>query len=205
MEKKTGRGDLLVLESKDLLVRPFKMTDLDDFYEYARQAQVGPPAGWRPHTDKAFTEKILKSFIAEKEVYAIVLKEKNKVIGSIGLHFQPIPRLITAICSSQNYRAIGYVLNSDYWGRGYMTQALSAIIYYSMQNLRLDFLAVSHNQSNLASKRVIEKCGFQFLGQYQKEMVFLDHELVTACAYILKFDKSWKPTINHPYDEITIF
>lgn len=197
--------DLKPLETKDLILRPFKMSDLNDFYEYARQPEVGPKAGWKPHTSKAFTARILQSFIKTNDVYAIVLKRQNIVIGSIGIHYRPLPAIISAANPSQNYREIGYVLNSDYWGNGYMPQAVAAVIYYAIRHLKLDFLAVSHNKENHASRRVIEKCGFKYLGEYEKEMVFLDGQMVTSRAYILELDKDWKPQSNYPYDGVTIF
>lgn len=199
------KNELQTLETKDLILRPFRMSDLNDFYEYAKQPEVGPRAGWKPHTDKNFSARILRSFIEQKEVYAIVLKRQNIVIGSIGLHFRPLPDLFIKQNPSQNYREIGYVLNSDYWGKGYMSQAVSAVIYYAFQYLKLDFLAVAHNVENLASQRVIEKCGFKYLGTFEKEMVFLDHQIITSRAYILELDKAYKPQADHPYDGVTIF
>lgn len=40
-----------VLETKRLILRPWKIDDLDEFYEYARNPNIGPNAGWEPHKD----------------------------------------------------------------------------------------------------------------------------------------------------------
>ncbi|MDO4765105.1 MAG: GNAT family N-acetyltransferase [Eubacteriales bacterium] len=195
---------LKILETKDLLLRPFRMSDLNDFYEYAQREEIGPKAGWKPHPNKEFSAKILQSFIKNNEVYAIVLKEENKVIGSIGIHERMLPEML-AVYSQKSFREIGYVLHSAYWNRGFMSQAVAAIIYYAFHDLKLDFLVVAHSKDNPASGRVIEKCGFRYVGSMEKEMVFLDGEIRTSCYYILEYDKSYKAISDGKYDEIPIF
>ena len=196
---------LTPLETSSLLLRPFRMSDLNDFYEYAKRPEVGPNAGWPPHPNKLHSAKILRSFLKAGDVYAIVLKEEAKVIGSIGLHANPVPEPFTKDYPGQRLREIGYVLSSDYWNKGYMTQALSAVIYHAYQNLSLDGLFVSHSEENTRSRRVIEKCGFSFTGSYQKELVFLGGQIVTSRFYTLLFDRNWKPASDPKYDEISIW
>lgn len=74
------------LETKRLILRPWCESDLEDFYEYASVPDVGEMAGWRHHESREISKKILDSFITEKNVFAVVLKQNNKVIGSLGLH-----------------------------------------------------------------------------------------------------------------------
>jgi len=193
------------IETSALLLRPFRMSDLNDFYEYAKRPEIGPNAGWRPHPNKVHSAKILRSFLKAGDVYAIVLKEEAKVIGSIGLHENPVPEPFAKDYPGQRLREVGYVLSSDYWNKGYMTQALSAVIYYACQTLKLDGLFISHNEENIRSKRVIEKCGFHLVGSYQKELVFLDGRIVTSRFYTLFFDHNWKPASDPQYDEISIW
>lgn len=198
------------LETKDLTLRPFRMTDLNDFYEYARKAEIGPQAGWKPHPDKTFSAKILQGFIKNKDVYAIVLKSENKVIGSIGLHVRPLEQKLIELAeltdlSQKKYAEIGYVLNSDYWRRGYMTQAVSAVIFHAFQNLKLDFLTVSHAKENLASQGVIQKCGFRFVAEREKELPFLDGITKQSLFYILQYDKEFKLRYDKTYDEMPIW
>ena len=74
------------LETSRLLLRRFETGDLEDLYEYACRPEVGPAAGWKPHESRRETEQILTGFIHGTEVWAVVLKETGKVIGSVGLH-----------------------------------------------------------------------------------------------------------------------
>ena len=73
------------LVTERLILRPWAIDDLNDFFEYAQNPKVGPNAGWMPHEDKEVSLKILQSFIEKDEVRAVVYKENNKVIGSLGV------------------------------------------------------------------------------------------------------------------------
>ena len=60
-------------------------------FEYASLPFVGPSAGWAPHTSKIETKLVIQSFIDKVRrnqpgVFAVVLKEENKMIGTVELH-----------------------------------------------------------------------------------------------------------------------
>ena len=59
---------------------------------------------------------------------------------------------------------IGYWIGEPYWGRGYATEAVRAVIDHLFSVTDLDSLAAGCRVTNLASRRVIEKCGFQWTG-----------------------------------------
>lgn len=73
------------LESKRLILREWELSDLDDFFEYCSVPGVGEMAGWFHHENKDKSLEILNMFINEKKTFAIVNKENNKVIGSLGI------------------------------------------------------------------------------------------------------------------------
>ena len=77
---------MLTFETERLVLRPWRKSDLGDFYEYAKDPEVGPNAGWKPHENMDESRRILQSFIDGEEVRAVVLKQTGKVIGSLGLH-----------------------------------------------------------------------------------------------------------------------
>ena len=61
----------VVLQTERLTLRPWRETDLEDFYAYASVDGVGQMAGWTPHKDKAESQSILSRFIAGKHVFAL--------------------------------------------------------------------------------------------------------------------------------------
>ena len=63
----------VAIKTERLLLRPWRKSDLDDFYHYARVDGVGQMAGWLPHENKKVSKKILEQFIEEKFVLAITL------------------------------------------------------------------------------------------------------------------------------------
>ena len=73
------------IETNRLILRVFDDFDLDDFYEYASVEGVGEMAGWKHHASIEVSKMILDLFIREKKTFAIVYKENNKVIGSLGI------------------------------------------------------------------------------------------------------------------------
>lgn len=59
---------------------------------------------------------------------------------------------------------IGYWLGAAYWGRGYATETVRALVDYSFGELEHEALVAGARVSNPASRRVLEKCGFQWTG-----------------------------------------
>ena len=149
----------VVLKTERLTLRPWRETDLEDFYEYARVDGVGQMAGWLPHESIEVSKAILDSFISHKKTFAIEFG--GKVIGSLGVEAyneSNFPEL-----DALQGRSIGYVLSKDYWGRGLMPEAVKAVIAYLFETAGLDFILISHFQWNRQSARVIEKCGLKYL------------------------------------------
>ena len=149
----------VILITERLILRPWRESDLADFYEYASVDGVGQMAGWNPHRNIEESRMILGSFIKHKNTFA--LEYKGKVIGSLG---------IEEYCE-ENYpeldllqgREIGYVLSKAYRGQGLMPEAVKAVIDWLFNEEKLDFIIVGHFDRNAQSRRVVEKCGFRYI------------------------------------------
>ena len=154
------------IETPRLILRPWRESDLQDFYEYARVDGVGQMAGWLPHESMEKSKTTLRMFMEEKKTLALEFKDNRKVIGSLGIERVPSEPEIPAELMG---REIGYVLSKDYWGRGLMPEAVEAVMEYCFRELRYDYLACAHFIRNSRSRRVIEKTGFQFLKEVKHE------------------------------------
>ncbi len=150
----------VILETDRLILRTWKITDLDDFFEYASVEGVGEKAGWEHHKSKDKSLEILKMFIEEKKVFAIVLKENQKVIGSIGI--EELSEELDKDLDNLLGRELGYVLNKDYWNKGIMKETVSKVVDYCFNTLKLNFLMASYFNHNIASKKVLENLNFKF-------------------------------------------
>lgn len=147
----------VILKTKRLTLRPWEMSDLDDFYEYASVDGVGQMAGWLPHKNKEDSRFVLNLFISEKKTFAI--EYGGKVIGSLGIERykeEELPEFQDKIG-----REIGYVLSKEYWGKGFMPEALERVIQYLFEDAGLDFIVCTHAEENHQSRRVQEKCGLK--------------------------------------------
>lgn len=149
----------VILKAQHLTLRPWKESDLNDFYEYASVDGVGQMAGWMPHNSIEESKNILSHFIEGKKTFA--LEYQGKAIGSLGIEKykeENYPEL-----NPLQGREIGYVLSRDYWGQGLMPEAVNAVIDWLLNQEKLDFIMVAHFDWNNQSQRVIEKCGFKYL------------------------------------------
>lgn len=167
------------LETPRLIIRAWEESDLEDFYEYARVDGVGQRAGWKPHESIEVSKEILAGFIAGKKTFALQLKDSGKVIGSLGLEAREDG---ISIPEGMQGREVGYVLSKNYWGKGLMPEAVSAVAKYCFDALSYDYITCGHFLSNQQSRRVIEKCGFTYvdtidyttrMGTHEQTMMYI--------------------------------
>lgn len=168
----------VVLETERLFLRPFEDDDLNDFYEYAKVDGVGQMAGWMPHESIETSKKILADFIMHKKTFAIVYKENNKVIGSVGI--ENLHNISEETLLNGYGRELGYVLSKDYWGKGLMSEAIKKVIEYLFKVVSLDYITCAYFIRNSRSKRVQEKCGFKYLKEidYETSMGMIERSIM---------------------------
>ncbi|WP_215142911.1 GNAT family N-acetyltransferase [Exiguobacterium qingdaonense] len=171
---------MITLETERLILRAFTLKDAEDVYHYAKDERVGPMAGWAPHESIEETRDVIQLFIKEGDVWAIVLKETGKVIGSIGLHDRrPNPSI-----QHEAQREIGYVLSPDYWGNAYTPEAVQAMIRFGFEALGLERIWCGYFSFNDQSRRVVEKSGFTYAFTKQQELTRLDGRTVENLVYV---------------------
>ncbi|MCR4747092.1 MAG: GNAT family N-acetyltransferase [Clostridiales bacterium] len=143
------------LETKRLVLRPWKEADAEECFEYAKDPRVGPPAGWPPHKNVEETREIISSILSAPETYAIVLKETGSVIGSIALMFS------TDHLKRGDEAELGYWIGVPYWGRGLVPEASRELLRHGFEDLNLERIWCAYYEGNEKSKRVQEKLGFK--------------------------------------------
>lgn len=171
------------LNTQRLLLRQIKTTDLDDIFEYSKNPNVGPNAGWKPHESKEETLDVMESiFMNQDTVWGIVLKETDKLIGSIGLIDDPKREY-------DNVRMIGYAIGELYWGKGFMTEAMHEVVKYGFENLKLDLISAYCYPFNAKSKRVLTKCNFEYEGTLKMAEELYDGNLYDKDCYCLTMEQ----------------
>lgn len=183
------------IETERLILRAWRESDVEDFYEYAKVDGVGQMAGWSPHKDIEESEKILGFFIRDKKTFALELKENGKVIGSLGLEEREGEHEVP---KDSMGREIGYAIGKDYWGRGLVPEAVKAVIDYCFKELDFDWLTCGHFVWNHQSRRVVEKCGFRYVKDIIHHTRFGTEELTKL--YILENEGKIIQKMTAPFD-----
>lgn len=148
------------LESERLLLRQLMPEDADDFFACQSDPEVFRYAGRSELTSlEAARDELSILFKRHQEQtllsWAIVLKEDQHFLGRFQLEH----------LSAENRRTgVGYLLGKPYWGNGYATEALCAVIAYLFEQTTVDRIETFAWAENSASTRVMEKAGMRFEG-----------------------------------------
>ena len=148
----------MILKTEHLILRPWEESDSETLYKYASNPQVGPIAGWPPHTSVENSREIIRTVLSAPETYAVCLKEDNKAIGSIGLMVGEQSNITLLDTQGE----IGYWIGVPFWGQGLISEATREIIRHAFVDLQLETLWCGYFDGNERSKRVQEKCGFVY-------------------------------------------
>jgi RimJ/RimL family protein N-acetyltransferase len=116
---------------------------------------------WGPNTPdqtrdfirKSRRQRLLKP--RRKFELAVVLKSENRVIGGCGI------RVVNPALAEGD---LGYGFNRRYWGKGFATEAVKALVIFGFKKLKLHRLWATCDNRNKASVRVLEKAGLRFEG-----------------------------------------
>lgn len=148
----------MVLTTDRLVLRHWQETDAENLYEYAKDPDVGPIAGWKPHRDVKESLEIIKNVLSGAECYAICEKGKDIAIGAIELRLNGC----TDMTERDDECELGYWLGKPFWGRGYMPEAATELIRHAFEDLGMTTIWCGYYDENNKSKRVQEKVGFTY-------------------------------------------
>ena len=145
----------MILQTKRLILRPWREDDAEDLYTYARDPEVGPPAGWLPHTSIENSREIIRTVLSAPETYAVCLKETGRPIGSVGFHRNDL-------AEDDDEYELGYWIGKPFWGQGLIPEASREMLRYAFEDLGMSRIWCGHYDGNVKSRRVQEKLGFVY-------------------------------------------
>lgn len=146
----------MILKTERLILRPWLISDAKSLYKYASDERIGPSAGWPVHKDVDDSRNIIKTVLSKPETYAVVLKDTEEPIGSIGLMIGGD----SSLCLPIDEAEIGYWIGVCFWGNGFIPEAVKKITDYGFNCLGLKSIWCGYFEGNNKSRRVQEKCGF---------------------------------------------
>ena len=143
------------LETERLILRKAAKDDALDMLEYASDEETVKHLDWAgAKTADEVLAGIIDYHWSRPGIWAIELNESKKCIGAIDIRVEP----------EHDKSSFGYVLNRNYWNKGYMTEALSAVMELCFKKLDLNRVESFYYVGNEASGKVMQKCGMTFEG-----------------------------------------
>ena len=174
------------IETGRLLLRPWKADDRNEaasLFRYASDPQIGLLCGWPPHGSPEESMEVIRDVFSAEHNWAIVIADaaaKNvadngEPVGCIELkplaHIDGFGAADSASYErygrylGDNALELGYWLGRPFWGRGYMSEALNAVLGYAFGALHKDAVWGAHYVENDRSGRVMAKCGMRVVGE----------------------------------------
>lgn len=147
------------METSRLILRPWRETDAEALYKYAKDPAIGPIAGWRPHASVEESLEIIRTVFAAPETYALVLKETGEPVGSAGI-MRGDGMHSAAMQAAE--AEIGYWIGVPYWGQGLVPEAVRCLLHRCFADLGMAAVWCGYYDGNRQSCRVMEKCGFTY-------------------------------------------
>ena len=161
--------DLPVLENELFRMRPVRLSDAGDMFEYGSDPEVVKHLPWGPYRNIGEVRAGIRDFFLtrpEKGIpaaYAILWKETGRMIGTCDFHSVDVGR---------NAGGVGFVLNRLWWNRGIITRAAGMLMDMGRTRLGYDMATLAHVPDNTAAARVAQKLGFTETGR--REHRFMD-------------------------------
>ncbi|SCH43875.1 GNAT family N-acetyltransferase [Romboutsia sp. 1001713B170207_170306_H8] len=148
------------LYTSRMKLRPFSMEDRKDVFEFAGDEEATKFVTWEAHKSIDQSANSILNYYSRGGVYAIELKENKKCIGCFDIR----------IDSENDKASFGYILNRQYWNKGYMTEVLDLMLKLCFDVLKLNRVEAEHYTENPGSGRVMQKCNMKFEGRGIQEV-----------------------------------
>ena len=165
-----------MLETKRLILRRWVDSDAEGLFEYAKDPDVGPIAGWPPHQSIGESRSVIRNVLNGREAYAICLKTDGKPIGTVELKLNGH----TDMTDRDDECEMGYWLAKPLWGQGIMSEAVAEMLRHAFEDIGMTKVWIGYYEGNARSRRVQEKAGFRFQWKSEGVDVPLMHEKRTG-------------------------
>jgi RimJ/RimL family protein N-acetyltransferase len=176
----------VTLETAGLCLRPLEHDDSDALYAIHSDPEVMKYSPIRPWTSAEQANELVEGSLTAMRAgsqlcFGIVSSSACKVVGTCTLfHIYKVSRRAE----------VGFVLAKSFWGRGYMTEALSTLIDYGFSVLNMNRIEADTDPRNLAATKLLERLGFVKEGQLRERWIVEGEKSDSAMYGLLRRD--WK-------------
>lgn len=180
------------LETDRLILRRFEQEDYIDMFEnWASDPEVTRYLTWPTHDNPEISREVTRLWIKEyfsleNYQWAIELMENKRVVGSLGF--------VNLDNNNENCE-IGYCIGKEYWNKGIITEAFTAVIKFAFEEIGFERITGRHDVDNPASGRVMEKCNLKYEGILRK--IIKNHKgILVDCKYYSILKEEYFEAIN---------
>ena len=167
-----------MLETERLILRPWREEDAEDLYQYAKDAEVGPLAGWPAHTSVEESRRVIRTVLSAPLTFAVCLKADEKPIGSVGFHRNDL-------AENDDEYELGYWIGKPFWGNGLIPEASREMLRFAFEDLGMNRIWCGYYEGNFKSRRVQEKLGFVYHHTTEGIVLELLGEIRTGHAMLM--------------------
>ena len=166
------------LESERLYFRKINLNDANEIFLIRSNDDVLRFMDVPRHHSIGDSEKLIRSvdesYKSESGIcWAIIEKQSNVFIGYIGFI-----RMTPEHCRGE----IGYVLKPEYWGKGFMYEAINTVVKFGFGEMKFHSIEANVNPLNDRSKKVLERVGFTKEAYFRENYLF-DGKFLDSVIY----------------------
>ena len=157
-----------IIETKNYLLRPARLNDAEDMFEYYIQSKVVEYLPMSSHKTVSDTRRFIKSFFIENYKqgkighFAVVDKSNNKVIGNIGLN---------NVYKSDTEGEIGICINPIYWGHDIATELGKEVIKFAFTSTNIKRIVANTYENNKRTRKSLKHLNLKYYKTYNKKIV----------------------------------
>ncbi len=175
-----------MMQTERLILRPWQETDAESLYAYAKDPDIGLPAGWPPHKSVEDSREVIRYVLSAPQTYAVCLKDGSP-IGSISLKLKGS----TDMTDREDECELGYWIGKPFWGQGLIPEAAEELLRHAFEELGMRAVWCGYYEGNVKSRRVQEKLGFVYQHTTEGLELPLLGELRTGHTMLLTKER-WK-------------
>ena len=158
----------MILETERLLLKPYELEFAEEIYQVVKHKEIADTMVMIPHP---YPREVVDSWISYLQKsfeqgaayeFAVFLKESDRYIGNCGL---------VTVSKTHKNAEVGYFIDVSQWGKGYATEACKKIINFGFKEHQLNRIYSRCMVRNIASRKVMEKCGMVWEGRHKQEFL----------------------------------
>ena len=154
--EKTEEHGTVQLRTERMILRKYRPEDADALYRnFGTDPEMVRYSGWNPYETPEMARETVARFMDsyhDGHSYSWVMDQEDALLGTIGAYDYKDGRI-----------EVGFSIARDYWGRGYATEALKAVLSYLTKNEDIPCVTAWCAAENTGSRRVLEKAGMRLV------------------------------------------